>query len=67
MYRLQNGVQASNDGVARPFCTAKTEKRILFLKNEPGKLLKIKDEPKKTNRKQTGNKATEVVENKESA
>ena len=49
---------------ARPFCTPKTEKRILFLKNEPVKLLKTNDKPKKTNRKRSGNEATEVVENK---
>ena len=38
---------------ARPFCTPKTEKRILFLKNEPGKLLKTNDKLKK----RTGNEA----------
>ena len=45
------GKSLKND-VARPFCRAKTEKRILFLKNEPGKLLKTNDLAKK----QTGNK-----------
>ena len=41
----------SKNGVAKPFCTVKTEKRILFLKNEPGKLLKTQE----NSQKRTGN------------
>ena len=56
MGQLQ-GLQKSRYAMERHCCKAsagaKTEKRILFLKNKPGKLLKIKDNPKK----QTGNKA----------
>ena len=41
---------------ARPFDLEKTEKRILFLKNKPGKLLEAIDKSKKTNRNEAETK-----------